>query len=87
MSSLSINILENAGLMMEIRDEISVVIIIIANAAPVPFRRSFAKDIILLGAPPGAKSSEGSIIRQMPVNDSSNSSIDIHTSPLAGSFM
>ena len=46
-----------------------------AIAAPAPFKRFFANESTLFGFPPGSKLSDGSNIRQIPVNDLSNVSI------------
>ena len=53
--------------------------------APCSF--SFEKASILFGLPSGLKPSEGSNIRQIPVNDLSKFSIDMLKVPLAGSFI
>ena len=58
-----------------------------AAAAPAPDRRRRAKSRVLLGLPPGTKSSPGLISSTMPVKALSNSSMETFTSPRAGSFM
>jgi hypothetical protein len=84
--SLSINIRENAGLMIPISDMVTVVITVNATATPAPRIFSFEKDIILLGLPPGSKFSEGSNIRHIPVKDLSKFSTEMLNVPLAGSL-
>ena len=84
--SLSINIREKAGLIIPISDIATVVTTVNTTATPAPRIFSLEKDIILLGLPPGSKLSEGSNIRQIPVNDLSKFSIDTLYVPLAGSL-
>ena len=61
--------------MIPISDVITVVKITNAIAAPAPFKRFFANETTLFGLPPGSKLSDGSNIKQIPVNDLSNVSI------------
>ena len=75
-SSLSRKILENAGYIIPISDEIKVVRITNVIAAPAPFNPYFANETTLYGLKHGSKFSDGSNIRQMPVNELSNVSID-----------
>ena len=75
-SSLSMNILENTGFIMPIREEMTPVMITNAIAAPQPESLPAANSRVDLCLPSGTKFSEGANIMQMPVNFSSNSFIE-----------
>ena len=86
-SSLSRNTFEKSGVMIPMMTAISDTVTVKAITAPVLFSLFFTKLEILFFLPPGSKPSAGSIIRQTPVKDLSKSSIEISTTPLAGSFI
>ena len=67
---------ENAGVIIPISAEISVVNTTNATAVFAPRRRLIANERTLFLLPDGANSSFGSNIRQMPVNDLSKVSIE-----------
>ncbi len=71
----SANRFENPGVIIPMRDDITVVMTTRAKAEPEPLSLFFAKLHTLLGLPSGLKSSPGSIMRQIPVNDLSKVSI------------
>ena len=77
---------EKPGWMTPSSEEMMVQSTTKATAGPAPFRRTLAKASTLLGLPSGTKSGPGSIIRQMPVKERSNSSMDTDTVPRAGSL-
>ena len=75
-SSLSMNILENTGFIIPIREEMTPVMITNAIAAPQPASLPTANSRVDFCLPSGTKPSEGANIIQMPVNFSSNSFIE-----------
>ena len=85
--SLSMNILDITGLIIPKSEEMIVVIITNAIAAPAPIRRFLANSRVLLRLPLGSKFSPGKMLSVTPVKDLLKSSMLTLIKPFAGSFI